>query len=203
MSQDDANSQQIHNLLQQAKQGHNAALEQLLHWSREFLRREARETLAPQLRVRVDESDLVQKVCLAAFQQFGDFRGESEAEYIQWLRRILQRDILEVVDRERHAAKRAVDREVPASEPLRKAIGRQTSPSRRAMRQEERVLIQKAIDELPDDQRTVMRLKHIDHVKLSEIAARMGVTEDVVTGLLYRGMKQLKPILQKLGFEDS
>lgn len=203
MSDGDRRSQEILNLLQQAKQGHEAAFGELLQWSRDFLRREARETLAPQLQVRVDESDLVQKVCLAAFQQFGDFRGDSEAEYVQWLRRILQRDILEVLDRERHAAKRAVDREIPASEPLRKAIGRQTSPSRRAMRREERVLIQQAIEELPADQRAVMQLKHLENVKLSEIAAQMGVTEDVVTGLLYRGMKQLKPILQKLGFEDS
>ena len=203
MSDFDANSIGIINLLQQAKQGHEAALSELLRWSRDLLRREARETLAPKLRVRVDESDLVQKVCMAAFQQFSDFRGESEAEYVQWLRRILQRDIQEVLDRERHAAKRAVDREVPPSEPLRKAIGRQTSPSRRAMRREERVLIQQAIDELPADQRTVMRLKHLENVKLSEIAAQMGVTEDVVTGLLYRGMKQLKPILKKLGFENS
>jgi RNA polymerase sigma-70 factor (ECF subfamily) len=117
----DAGTPDVRGLLERAKSGDEEALRPLVQWSRDFLRREAQDVLAPPLRVRMDESDLVQKVCLAAYQQFGQFRGSSEAEYVQWLRRILERDILEVVEREREAAKRAVDREVPGSEPLRRA----------------------------------------------------------------------------------
>lgn len=203
MSDDDEKWLGIRGLLEQAKRGDEAALGQLLQWSREFLRREAHETLGPQLRVRVDESDLVQKVCLAAFQQFAQFRGSSEGEYVQWLRRILERDILEVVERERDAAKRAVDREVSGSEPLRQAVDWQTSPSRRAIRREQRQIILEVLEQLPEDQREAVRIKYLEHATLQETAARMGKTEDAVSSLLQRGMKKLNALLRNRGLADS
>lgn len=192
----------IQSLLEQAQLGDEVALGRLLQWSREFLRREAHDTLGPQLRVRVDESDLVQKVCLAAYEQFGQFRGHSAAEFIQWLRRILERDLLDVVERERDAAKRAVDREEPGSKPLQRAVARQTSPSRRAIRAEERILILETLEQLPDDQREAVRIKYLDHATLQETAARMGKTEDAVSSLLHRGMKKLNALLRTRGLDE-
>jgi|GEM_PF-4790574 len=61
MLDDDADSTKISTIIERARQGDERALEELLQWSRAFLRDEARQTLAPQVRVRVDESDLVQK----------------------------------------------------------------------------------------------------------------------------------------------
>jgi len=199
MLDDDADSAKISPIIERARQGDERALEELLQWSRAFLRDEARQTLAPQVRVRVDESDLVQKVCLAAFEQFSDFSGSSGTEYVQWLRRILQRDILDVIDRERNAAKRAVDREVHGSEPIRRAIGKHSSPSHRAIRNEETQIVREAIEQLPEEQREPMRLRHVENLRLSQIAERLDMTEDAVTSHLYRGMKSLKIILQKLG----
>lgn len=203
MANQDTNPHAIPELLEQAKRGDEAALGQLLQWSREFLRREAHETLGPQLRVRVDESDLVQKVCLAAFQQFAQFRGSSEREYVQWLRRILEQDGPEVVERERDAAKRAVDREIAGSEPLRQAVDGQTSPSRRAIRSEQRQIIREVLEQLPEDHREAVRIKYLEHVTLQETAARMDKTEDAVSCLLQRGMKKLNALLRNRGLTDS
>lgn len=203
MSNHDADSDDIPKLLENAKQGDQQALGELLKWSRDFLRQAAHDTLAPQLRVRVDESDLVQKVCLAAFQQFSQFRGHSQAEYAQWLRRILERDILEVVDRERNAAKRAVDREEPGGEPLRQAIGHHSSPSRHAIRAEERLIVLEVLEQLPEDQREALRIKYLEHATLQETAQRLGKTESAVYGLLQQGMKTLNVLLRNRGLTDS
>ena len=203
MLNDDADSAKISPIIERARQGDECALGELLQWSRTFLRDEARQTLAPKVRVRVDESDLVQKVCLAAFEQFSDFRGSSGSEYVQWLRRILQRDILDVIDRERNAAKRAVDREIHGSEPIRCAVGKHSSPSQRAIRNEELQIVREAIVQLSEDQREPMRLKHVENLKLSQIAEHLNLTEDAVTSQLFRGMKSLKIILQKRGLSDS
>ncbi len=195
-------SPRISDLLEQARIGDQQSLDLLLQWSRTFLREEVRSTLAPQLRVRVDESDLVQKVCLAAFEQFAQFRGVTHAEYAQWLRRVLQRDILEVVERERLAAKRAIDREEPGTAPVRNAVGRQTSPSRRAICSEERRIVLEAVEQLPDSQREVVQLRHLKQLSLRETATRLGKTEDAVVGLLKRGILKLNEILRNRGLND-
>jgi len=78
-------------------------------------------------------------------------------------------------------------------------MGKHSSPSNRAIRNEETQIVREAIEQLPEEQREPMRLRHMENLKLSQIAERLDMTEDAVTSHLFRGMKSLKIILQKLG----
>ncbi len=182
--------------IERARQGDQAALGELLDRFRPLLRTRARESLGPALRVRVDESDIVQMACLAASDAIGQFAGESEPEFVHWLLRILGHKILRVVERERGAAKRDIDREVHGSAPLRNAAIHYSTPSQKAIRGEQRELLIQAIDQLPDGQREAVRLKYLEQATLSETARRLNKTEDAISGLLQRAITTLNRILR-------
>ncbi len=187
----------IPDLLRLCRQGDAAATGELFRWSRRFLRAQAGRAIRPQLRLRVDESDLAQQVCLAAFKELDDFRGVSEAEYAQWLRVILSRDAQDIVRREQRAAKRTMDRETGGSGILRRTAASQSSPSYRAIRNEQRQQLHLAILRLPESQSEAVWLRHVEGHSLSEIAQQLGKTEDAVMGLLRRGSLKLAEILKE------
>src|SRR5579883_2241680 len=108
---------------------------------REYLRLLARLHLAPELRSKVDPSDIVQQVLVKAHQHSGQFRGRSEGEWAAWLRRILANTLHDAVRKYR----REVSLECAAPDGVDESSARleawleagQSSPSQRAMRQEQ------------------------------------------------------------------
>lgn len=189
--------------IKRARQGDRSALGHLLDRYRPLLRARAHDSLGADLRARVDESDIVQQACVTAQNAIDGFEGESEPQFLQWLLRIVEHAVLHAAEHERGAAKRAVDREVRGSTPLRQAVDRQTSPSRRAMRGEQRQLLEQAISQLPDDQQAAVRLKFLEQATLAETAHRLDKTEDAVSGLLQRGISRLNQILRSQGLGEG
>ena len=198
MSAAESKINDFQNQIGRARQGDRAALGDLLDRFRPLLRARARDSLGPKLQARVDESDIVQQACLSADDAIGQFAGQSEPEFVGWLLAILEHNLLRVVEREQGAAKRDVDREIRGSVPLRSASDPQTSPSRRAIRGEQRQLLEEAIEQLPDDQRDAVRLKYLEQATLAETAQQLGKTEDAVSGLLQRGIAKLNRTLRSL-----
>src|SRR5437660_4705045 len=76
-------------LLRQARIGSAAALGQLLELYRNYLSLLARLQIGRRLQGKVDASDLVQETFLRAHRDFAQFRGNTEVEFLSWLRQIL------------------------------------------------------------------------------------------------------------------
>lgn len=196
MTKDAPEPGNLPDLVASAKQGDRDALGLLLQRFRPWLQLQAKANIGQPIQARLDGSDIIQQTCLSAYGAIAQFEGTSEGEFAQWLLRMHERNVLNAVDHERGAAKRDVDRELADSGPLHQAVSRESSPSRRAVRGEQRQILEAAIAQLPADQQEVVRIKYLEQATLSETAIRLGKTEDAVSGLLRRGVSELNRILK-------
>jgi len=173
---------------------------------REYLCLLARLRLDTRLKGKLDVSDLVQQTLLQAHEKKDQFRGQSEAEMAAWLRAILA-NLLAGAARTFTLESRDVDRERSLQTALDESSDRlenwlaadQSSPSQRVMRAEQLIHLAQALARLPDDQREAVELHHLQDLPVAEVAERMGRTKPAVVGLLFRGMKKLRHLLQEEG----
>ena len=104
-------------LIDSSPQGDAECRDQLFALCRSYLGIVARSQVETWLRAKVDASDLVQETMLEAFRDFERFGGNSEQEWLAWLRRILAHNVADFVRRYRGTAKRPARREVPIRSP--------------------------------------------------------------------------------------
>ena len=193
-------TQGAENLLRQAKAGDAATVGRLLEQYRRYLSLLARVQIGRRLQGKVDASDLVQDTFLEAHRSFGRFRGDSEAEFVAWLRRILAANLTDLLRRYLGARGRDVrlEREIQdaidqSSVLLDRALASpQSSPSRQAERREQGVLLADALAQLPEDYREALVLRHLEGLAFPEIARRMGRSQDSVEKLWMRGLARLR-----------
>jgi RNA polymerase sigma-70 factor (ECF subfamily) len=186
-------------LLGQARTGHGRALERLVARYRSYLKLLARLKLDRQLQSRLDDSDVVQDACLAAYRDFSSFRGTTEAEFTAWLRQILAHVIANHArDHRRGRRDVRLERQLhqqfdQSSHMLERALADpNSSPSHRAVRRERAVLLADALSELPADYREVLVLRELEGKSLAEIAQKMGRTTNAVQKLWARSLVQLR-----------
>ncbi len=170
---------------------------QRLERHRDYLRMLARVNLPWRLRSKLDASDIVQQTLFKAHQNLDEFRGQTEAELVAWLSRILANTLADEA-RRFGGAKRDVALErslhaavVDSSARLESLLpGGGASPSNQAVRAEGVLQLASALEQLPHDQRTAVELHHLRDCSVSEVAEMMGRTEASVAGLLRRGLKR-------------
>ncbi len=165
---------------------------------RSYLRIRAKN-MAPDLRSKIDSSDVVQQTLLEAFENVHQFHGETTTEMEAWLGRMLTNNITDAA-RTLRRKKRDVSREKPLeaeSSKFAHGVGdrvssEQTTPSLCAVRSEDLVRLHKALAQLPEKQREVILLHHLQGMSLAETAGKINRSETAVAGLLYRGLKALR-----------
>jgi RNA polymerase sigma-70 factor (ECF subfamily) len=194
------------NLLQEAKAGDAATLGRLLELYRRYLALLARVQIGRRLQGKVDASDLVQETFLDAHRHFDRFRGGSEAEFVCWLRQILAGNLADMMRRYLGAQGRDVRLEREIQHALdqssvlldRALMAPQSSPSQQAVRREQGVLLADALDQLSEDYREVLVLRHLEGLPFPEVARRMGRSQDSVEKLWMRGLARLRQIMGDL-----
>ena len=162
----------------------------------------AEMNLPPALRAKISSSDLVQDTLLQAHQHLDQFRGKTDAELAAWLRRILIRQMLDTLRKFRTQARnfgkeRSLEAVVEASsQHLERVLAtEEMSPSRVAEYEEEVVGMTRALSLLPEDQRIVVAMKHLQSRSVAEICAKLGKSEAAVAGLLRRGLQRLRELM--------
>jgi RNA polymerase sigma-70 factor (ECF subfamily) len=195
-------------LLRKAVSGDREALGDLLQEYRPYLRILARRQLDSAMNARVDASDIVQQTCLEAHRDFAAFHGTSKGELINWLRRILEHNALESIQRHIVTQKRSISQEVSVRDSdgagllLDGVAGTGSSPSQRAMRTEHSLRVAAEIEALPEDQREAVRLRHLEGWHLSRLAQHFQRSESAVAGLVKRGLQSLRVRLADISKES-
>jgi len=168
---------------------------------RSYLLLLARMQLDPGPRNRIDPSDIVQQTLLEAHAKANQFHGDDSA-LAAWLRQALVNNLRDAW-RALHKNKRDIRREQALPEAVEQSSARlerilaaqQSSPSQRAVRNEELLRLADALTQLPEAQRDAIVLHHLQGCTLAETARSLGRTDAAVAGLLHRGLKKLREIM--------
>jgi RNA polymerase sigma-70 factor (ECF subfamily) len=193
-------------LLARTRAGEAEALGILLERYRRYLGLLARLQVGQRLRAKVDASDIVQETFLRAHQAFPQFRGEDEPTFLAWLRRILASRLAKLVRRYCGTKRRDIDleREIEdglghSSTALGDALAAgETSPSQKAVRREQAVVLADALDELPPDYREVVVLRHLQRLTFPEVARAMDRSLGSVEKLWVRALSRLRAAIRDL-----
>src|SRR5262249_25235701 len=142
-----------------ARAGTAETLGQMLSDCRAYLLLIAGQELDSDLRAKAGASDLVQETLLEACRDFDGFHGRTEAELLDWLRKLLLHNLADFRRRYRGTKKREMAREsTPMTDgspvpPSLQALARDSSPSELRIKHEELEAVERAIERLPDDYR--------------------------------------------------
>lgn len=192
-------------LLERARHGDADAREALFHRCRNYVGVVARAQVESWLQAKVDASDLVQQTLLDAHRGLGEFRGETEGEWLAWLRQILTHNAADFVRRYGTAEKRRTGREIPihagdgdGSIPGTLQLSDPgESPSAAVMRHERELMVAEALSRLSADHQEVIRLRNLQRLPFEEIARQMGRSGPATQMLWMRAMKSLQAALPR------
>ena len=181
----------------EARQGDREALGRLLDICRHYLLLVANQELAPALWAKTAPSDIVQESLMEAGHTFPRFHGGTEDQLLAWLRGILRNNVANV-RRHFETEKRQVSREIPLAEtPLDEMPPDQAeSPSRQAQAHEQEIQLERAIQQLPEHYRQVLRMHTTEDLTFAQIAGKLGSTPDAVRKLWGRAVDELAKLLE-------
>jgi RNA polymerase sigma-70 factor (ECF subfamily) len=177
---------------------------------RSYLRLLARAQLDDRVQQRVDASDIVQETLLEAHRSREQFTGESTAELLAWLRRILARRMSHAI-RDHTRQRRDVRRERSLEANLQASSARLeqllasdvSSPSQKAVAAEHLQQLAEALESLTPEQREAIVQHYFRSRTVPQIAATMLKSEAAVGGLLHRGMQALRTRLKPADHSDQ
>jgi RNA polymerase sigma-70 factor (ECF subfamily) len=172
-----------------ARGGSREALGEVLAACRQYLLWVARRHLDRDLQPKAGASDLVQETLLEAHRDFSQFRGESDAELLAWLRRLLRNNIANFV-RHHKSAKRGAGREVPLADTgdVAAAGPRPEAPVEQA---DELAAFARLSERLPPDSRRVITL-WFEGRSFAEIGVESGRSPNAVRMVWMRAVEKLK-----------
>src|SRR5262245_53060387 len=191
-------------LLRRARTGDRDALGRLLERYDGYLALLARLQVRKRLQGKLDPADIVQETFLQAFRDFPQFRGSSEGEWVSWLRTILARTLARAGRRYLGTARRDLGLERQMNDDLERSsqaldhgliVAPHSTPSQRAVRREQSVLLVDALERLPASYREVVILAKLEGLSFPEVARRMGRSEASVKSLWVRALARLRTSL--------
>ena len=170
-----------------------AQLPDLLEQHRPLLKRIAEKEVPAYLLARFDSSDVVQETLLKAYHHFDQFAGQTDAEFVGWMRGIL---LNQIVDTIRHHGRQirdlARDRSMPPGLECEKSF----TASDLVQKQELSDRLLRALKSMPEDYQNVLRLRHEQGLGFPEIGQQMQRTADAARMLWGRAVVRLAKIMQ-------
>jgi len=181
-------------LVRMARQRDGAAFRVIMQRSNRRLYRIARAVVHDDS----EAEDVVQEAYVRAFTSLADFRGDSSLS--TWLSRIVLNEALGRLRRRRPTIdvtsieNRQPEQSTVIPFPL---ASTQPDPERTMAQRQIQVLLERAIDDLPDDFRTVLVARVVEGMSVEETADLFGLRPETVKTRLHRARRMLRDALEK------
>jgi RNA polymerase sigma-70 factor, ECF subfamily len=192
-------------LLEQARDGNKAALNELLSRYRSRLRLMVEMRLDTRLQARLDASDVIQDAYIDIATRFNEYARDPTLPFFLWLRLIVGDRLLKLHRHHLGTQMRDAAREVslyrgalPAASSAALAaqlLGKHTSPTQAAVRAERILRLQEALNALDPIDREILSLRHFEELSAAESAQVLGIEEAAAAKRYFRALKRLKDVL--------
>ena len=192
-------------LVRRAVSGDQAAFSDLLSRHRDRLRRMVALRLDRRLR-RVDASDIIQDAYIDAAAGLPEYARRSEMSFFLWLRWLTGMKIhaahrthlgFRVRDAGREISiERGVMPQATSAAIAARLIGRLTSASAIAIRQERKARLQTALEAMDPIDREILVLRHFEELTNGEAAQSLGIQESAASKRYIRALRKIKDILR-------
>jgi RNA polymerase sigma-70 factor, ECF subfamily len=195
-------------LLGKARAGDRAAVDELFARHRPYLRRLVQVRLDPQLRPRVDASDVVQEAQLEAARRLQSYLQEPALPFRLWLRQLAYDRLLMLRRFHLGAARRSRDREVALPDRSSLLLARHllaagSTPSQRLDRQELARRVRQAVAQLPAIDREVLVMRTFEELSYEEVGYLLGVDPATARKRHGRALLRLHKALSEDGLTES
>ncbi|HEY3246419.1 MAG TPA: sigma-70 family RNA polymerase sigma factor [Phycisphaerae bacterium] len=196
------NSSVERDLLAQAVAGDTLALQRLLIGYQGRLLARIQRKLPLALRTTISAEDVLQEAYVDIVRGVRDFRPQGSHAFARWLVMVADSRLIDAI-RAQQAVKRGGEWQSldphgggsTVTPMLERVQVDSHSPSRSVAGHDVQSAIQAALAELKDDYREAVRLRFLQGLEISEVAARMHRTEWSVHKLCSRGLKRLRDVL--------
>ena len=198
-------------LLDRVRQGDGTAINGLLARHRAAIRRMIAQRMDRVVQRRVDASDIVQDVMMEANRRLGDYLANPTMPFQLWLRHMARDRLIDAHRRHRVASNRSLDREVSLTVPagqdhsqadlMGQLPDRELTPAAAATWHELERRFAAAVEELEEDDRRIVLLRHFEHLSTAEAADALGLTKPAAGMRYLRAMRRLRILLDG-GFDS-
>jgi RNA polymerase sigma-70 factor (ECF subfamily) len=192
-------------LVERLRGGDRSVLTEMFQLHRDRLRRMVELRMDARLRGRVDASDVLQDAFLDAAARLDNLLRDPSLPAFLWLRLVVSERLAACHRRHLGARMRDAGREVSLyRDPMPQAssaalasmlLGRLTSPTHAAVRAEQLLQVQEALNSLDPLDHEVIALRNLEQLSRAETARVLGITEEAGAKRYFRALKHLKAIL--------
>jgi RNA polymerase sigma-70 factor, ECF subfamily len=192
-------------LVRRAATGDHMAWDQLITEHRARLRRMVAFRLDRRLQGRVDASDVIQESLIDAARRLPEYAQNPAMPFFLWLRFLTGQRLVE--QHRKHLGVKARDAgreisiyrggfpETTTADLAAHFLGKFSSPSQAAIRVEQKLRLQQALNSLEPLDREILALRHFEQLNNGEAAQVLGLDKSAASKRYARALVRLKDVL--------
>ncbi|MEC9475965.1 MAG: sigma-70 family RNA polymerase sigma factor [Planctomycetota bacterium] len=187
-------------LLNKFSDGDTVAFEKLIEKEFPPLRRGIEARLGPDIRRRIDPTDVFQQAALDVYRLRDDFDNRGLPAFRAWLKKIMMNNVNRLIEKElaqkrdpRREKRRALEAGRSRSlDPLGNLSASISSPSAGLRREEDLELLRRCLDMLSDDDRQLLLWIDSEGREYTEVARLLAINVDATRRRHSRAMARLR-----------
>ena len=197
-------SEQTQELIQTAKAGDAVAVNALLDRHRQAIRQMVQMRIDKAIASRLDASDVVQDVLMEASRRLQDYLRNPGLPFHLWLRQLAKDQIIDMHRQHRVAQRRSVDRErsldakfadQSSMDLAAQLKDHELTPAAATIRRELEQRFLCALQELDEDDRDIIQMRHQEQLTNTEVAAALGLSQPAAGMRYLRAVRRLREVL--------